>query len=234
MRLLPPDLEVNETEGFDPQKDIFQRRQFGVSLAKVIENSNEGLVIGLDAKWGEGKSTFVKMWRGYLGSEESGIASIYFDAFNNDYQRDPFYIIASEIYQLIEDRNPSLKEEFKEKAASALKVISKIGLRLGVKTITAGVLDETIFEDDIDSISDEITKATRSFVADRLEESKEDKQRVNEFKEFLSKLPEILNTNKPVVIIVDELDRCRPDFALNIIETIKHFLVYQALPFCWC
>lgn len=41
-------------------------------------------------------------------------------------------------------------------------------------------------------------------------------------KEFRDKLEKITKENK-LVIIIDELDRCRPDFSLSLLEIIKHF-----------
>lgn len=102
MKLIAPPVEISEEAGFDPEIDIFGRRVFGEALLNLIRNTEDELVLALDAPWGgEGKSTFIKMWRGYLKSHE--VSCVYFDAFENDYQADPFLAISSEIYQLIDD-----------------------------------------------------------------------------------------------------------------------------------
>jgi tRNA A37 threonylcarbamoyladenosine biosynthesis protein TsaE len=66
MKLVLPEIEFRENVGFDTKIDIFKRKKFGERLANLIENTDDSLVFALDADWGEGKSTFVKMWRGYL------------------------------------------------------------------------------------------------------------------------------------------------------------------------
>lgn len=231
MELFLPPIKISEDEGFTSEKDIFGRRQFGENLLNLIVASKSSLVVGLDAKWGEGKTTFVKMWRGYLSSPENSVKSIYFDAFANDYQSDPFFLISSELYGLIDQEDQGLRNEFKEKATSALKVISKIGLRVGIKAITAGVLDETIFEESTEDIGQGIQDATSKFVSDRLEQTQSEKELVESFKEFLISLPEKLNSEKPIIIIIDELDRCRPDFSLEILETVKHFFSLPGITF---
>ena len=96
MKLTLPPLEISETEGFSDEKDIFGRKVYGENLLNLINKTDDELVIALDAAWGQGKSTFIKMWRGHLLNE--GFQSIYFDAFENDYQTDPFLAISSEIY----------------------------------------------------------------------------------------------------------------------------------------
>jgi len=103
MKLTPPKLEINQNEGFTTKNDIFNRKGFGERLANLVEQSNGNLVIALDAKWGEGKSTFIQMWRGHISTiRDSQIRNIYFDAFANDYQKEPFLALASEIYKLLD------------------------------------------------------------------------------------------------------------------------------------
>jgi predicted KAP-like P-loop ATPase len=89
MRLVIPPLPIDEQDSF--KHDALGRKQFGIALMNLITKTNDGLVISLDAPWGEGKTTFVKMWRGLL--KESQIRNIYFDAFANDYVDDAFIAV---------------------------------------------------------------------------------------------------------------------------------------------
>jgi hypothetical protein len=70
-------------------------------LYKLILSVEDELVLCLDAKWGEGKTTFVRMWRGFL--LEKGVKTIYFDAFKNDFLGEPFAALSAEIYGLAKD-----------------------------------------------------------------------------------------------------------------------------------
>lgn len=99
MKLTVSPLEITEDEGFS-EKDIFKRKEFGERLANLIENTDGELVIALDAPWGEGKSTFIKMWQGHLKKKDNGVHTIYFDAFANDHQSAPFLAIAGGNIQL--------------------------------------------------------------------------------------------------------------------------------------
>jgi energy-coupling factor transporter ATP-binding protein EcfA2 len=85
MKLVTPSLVVEESDGF--RNDALQRQQFGEALSNLVIRSTDELVISLDGKWGEGKTTFVKMWQGLLN--ERGVPSIYIDAFQNDYTEPP-------------------------------------------------------------------------------------------------------------------------------------------------
>src|SRR3954466_1508030 len=50
---------------------------------------------------------------------------------------------------------------------------------------------------------------------------------IEAFRNALSDLPKLLNVDnnqtKPLILIIDELDRCRPNFSLQLLERIKHF-----------
>ena len=231
MRLTVPPLEIAEDEGFSDDKDIFKRKGFGEQLSNLIENTEGELVIALDAPWGEGKSTFVKMWRGHL--KTNGIQSIYFDAFENDHQSAPFLALAAEIYNLI-GKNEDEKTKFKDVAVSALKTTGRISLRVGIKALTAGILDETVFVNygTNKDLSKETAAAVDGYVSNRLKSASKDKESIKEFRDYLENLPTLLGTNgKPLVFIIDELDRCKPPFALEIVEIVKHLFAVPNITF---
>ncbi len=101
MKITIPELKIEETEGFT-KNDIFGRKDFGERLANLIENTDDSLVLALDSQWGEGKTTFIKMWKGHVEHvRENKLKTIYFDAFANDYQKDPFLALISEIYEIL-------------------------------------------------------------------------------------------------------------------------------------
>ncbi|WP_177191733.1 P-loop NTPase fold protein [Nitrosospira sp. Nsp14] len=91
MKLITPPLDISETEGF--KQDVLGREAYGKALLDLIIHSRaDELVISLDGQWGEGKTTFIKMWRGLL--KEVDVPNIYIDAFANDYVDDAFIAIA--------------------------------------------------------------------------------------------------------------------------------------------
>jgi hypothetical protein len=218
-----PLLEIGEKEGFQPDKDIFRRKEFGVRLANLLVNTSEPITLGLDARWGEGKSTFVRMWQGCLKSKELDIVCVCFDAFESDYQQDAFLTISREIYQIVDKADAKAQKEYRKLAAGALKVVAKIGTRIAIKAATAGVLDESILASESGEISDTINEVGDDYLESQIAALESDEKKIQEFKNFLGKLPKLINTEKPIIIVIDELDRCRPDYAIEIIECVKHF-----------
>lgn len=202
MKLIVPPLHFSEDAGFRHDLDIFGRKPFGEALLNIIQNTEDELVLALDAPWGEGKTTFIKMWRGLLN--ENGIPYIYFDAFENDYQTDPFLAISSQIYQLIDKDDDVAHNAFIDKASSALKVIGRSGLRIGIKALTAGVLDESILEvtGNVNDAANEASDLVDGFISSQLSKADENRQCLESFKEHLTDLSTNLGGGKPIILRV--------------------------------
>ncbi|MBM4946254.1 hypothetical protein HYO28_22655 [Vibrio parahaemolyticus] len=232
MRLTVPELQIEEDEGFSSEKDLFHRKQFGDRLYNLINNSDENLVLALDAQWGEGKSTFIKMWSSENRyKQEPPLETIYFDAFENDYQKEPFLALASEIYELLEDKAESKKKEFKEKAAQVFKTFSRGVIKTGIRLGTAGVIDGTMLDQAEKDISTLVSEQVDSIISSKFESSKADKLALKNFREFLSDIALNHTPGKRIVFVIDELDRCRPDFALDLLENIKHLFSVSGITF---
>lgn len=232
MKLTTPQIIIKDQDGFSKELDIFQRKDFGERLANLIENSGENLVIALDAKWGEGKSTFIKMWKGYVAHQrDSKLKSIYFDAFENDYQKDPFLALASEIYGLLKDESEDKKEEFRIKAGAAVKSMTRGAIKIGVKALSGGILDGSSLDSVEEDISTLLSDHVDQIVADKLKHTEEDKLALKSFKSYLEAFATDKGEGKPIVFVIDELDRCRPDFALDMLEKIKHLFSVKGITF---
>jgi hypothetical protein len=228
MRYFLPQLAIGEDEGFSSEKDIFGRKLVGDGLANLLSASSDPLVLAVNGRWGSGKTVFLKMWAGEL--RNAGYPVVYFDAFEHDYLSDAFTAIAGEIIDL-ERQKKGGSGEFKDKALSVGKVLLRAGLVCAAKVATAGVLSAG----DIEGCADEL-KTAAGDAADKLLEKaltarNEDRQTMQAFRQALGGLPKLLSkedadeqvSHKPLVFIIDELDRCRPTFALEVLERVKHF-----------
>ena len=238
MRLTPPPFEIDPEHPF--LNDALSREQFGVSLTNLIKRINERLVICIDAPWGEGKTTFVKMWRGSLAKD--GIKSVYFDAFANDYIDDAFIAIINEIVSLVEKEakeNASLKpklEDLKNKASKVGAQILSFAARFGVKAATLGLLKNSDIEE-LEAIKDEIASGASDiaskFIRDKIANHTAERENICSFRENLQELAQsiIKDSGNPLVIIIDELDRCKPTYAIEVIERIKHLFSVEGIVF---
>ena len=231
MRITVPQIEISREEGFT-KNDIFNRNIFGEKLANLFENSEENMVVALDAQWGEGKSTFIKMWQGYIEQHrEKKFKTIYFDAFANDYQKDPFLALTAEMYDLLKDEGEEKKEEFRQKAGDTVKSMARGALKIGVRVATGGILDGSIVDSVEQDISNLVAEQVDDVISNRLKSSEEDKSALKQFKEYLQEIAEEQGNGNPIIFIIDELDRCRPDFALELVEQIKHIFSVNGITF---
>lgn len=232
MRLTVPEINLDNNEGFTPEIDIFNRKGFGDRLYNLVSNSNENLVLALDAQWGEGKSTFIKMWANEnRHKQQPPLETIYFDAFENDYQKDPFLALASEIYELLEDKIENKKDEFKAKASQVFKTFSRGIIKTGIRLGTAGLIDGTALDEVEKDLSKLVSEQVDTAIASKFESSKVDKMALRNFKKFLSDIAINHTEGKRIVFVIDELDRCRPDFALDLLENIKHLFSVSGVTF---
>jgi hypothetical protein len=234
MRIFPPDLEIGDNEGFDPQKDIFQRAEFGKGITNLLRSSDDPLIIMLDAPWGTGKTTFIKMLAGHLRNEDFPV--IYFDAFKNDHVDNGFLAIAGEVIHLsktLKKDKTSKHKAFVKKAARAGSILLRMGAKVGVKAATLGAIDATDLEG-LKDIAEDIAKETSTqadeYVESLLKLQSQEHETIDGVREALSDLAKSLSSTnaddkpieRPLVFIIDELDRCRPTFALELLEKIKH------------
>jgi len=241
MRLFPPELQVDDYEGFTSNKDIFSRKQFGEGLGNLFANVDDPMVAVLDAPWGSGKTTFIKMWCGHMRSQ--GFPVIYFDAFKNDYTDDAFLALAGEVIALADDLGPidaEARKGFLLKAKQVAWAATKGGFKKG--------LSKLFGEDGVEEIGAAIAEESANcllgfgdaYLLEKLEGRKKERDAFRAFGDALKVLSSELSkamqtrngtskeadskpTQKALIFVIDELDRCKPPFALDLLEKTKHF-----------
>lgn len=210
----------------DPFKsDLLSREDEVKNLTALVNNTNSPAVLAIDSRWGTGKTTFIKLWEQHLIKEE--IPFLYFNAWETDFSEDPLVAFLGEINEslkpLIGTSTKSKKAWSKTKTAG--KQIAKRAVPVGLKIATFGALDT----DKV--IEAEIAKAMGSLAGDALKNYTQQKNAIKEFHKSLKELIALSSKDKPVVIFVDELDRCRPTYAIALLERIKHLFNIEGIVF---
>ncbi|MGX8140939.1 KAP family P-loop NTPase fold protein [Serratia marcescens] len=222
------------SSGFTQRDDIFNRKKLYNQIIRVATKSpDKSLVLALDDKWGNGKTSFVKMMCSELSmNEDESLDIVYFDAFESDYQSDPFISLSSKIYSLIDKENGKANNLKKELIDAGKKVGASLligAAKIAVNTVTSGLISGVHLEKVKDVVSDSISSPIEDFIAERIKSGENDLKIVSEFRTVLSRL--YTERDRKIIFIIDELDRARPDFALDLLEKIKHIFSVEGFVF---
>ena len=80
MRLKAPEFVIDNGDPF--KHDLLERMESAEILTELLRSLDEPFVLCIDAPWGQGKSTFLRMWRQHLENER--FATLHFNAWEND------------------------------------------------------------------------------------------------------------------------------------------------------
>ena len=178
-------------------EDKLNRTEFVKSLFKLFDNfvgqTGNGLTMVLNGKYGSGKSTVLNLVEEYNSSHSYKI--IKYDAWENNLFDNPLIPI---LYSISKLEKPGLK--IKEKANDIIKNIPK--------TIIGSFFDKVNI--DIKPLLDNV---------DIFDEYDKYKESIEKFKQVLIEFC----SNKKTIILVDELDRCLPEYQIKVLETLFHF-----------
>lgn len=226
---IPPILISNEKpfEG-----DLLERVKLAARLTDYIDRLRVGSVLGIDAPWGEGKTWFGKNWANYLRSTPNDHRVVFIDAFAQDYVEDPFLLLAGEIGPALQDEQ-GLPASLQKSAIGVARLLLPVGTKALINLAGRLAIGSADFSEELKEVakgaSEGTVDAASKWIEKKLVDYSQEKQSLDYFRDELAKFAAA--QKKPVVVFVDELDRCRPTFAVQLIERIKHFFDVPNLVF---
>jgi hypothetical protein len=197
------------------------RRGYSKVLTNIINSYPYGFVLAINNKWGTGKTTFVKMWEQDLKNQS--FQTLYFNAWENDFENNPLTALMGELKTLSNSNN---KAEF----LKALKKASTLSRHIA-PIIARAVADRYIDTKSVKDAIVDVTKGISDVFENEVLEYEKKKKSIKDFRQSLSEFIANTNEGKPLVFIIDELDRCRPNYAVSILEQIKHFFAVPNIVF---
>jgi len=187
------------------------------------EEIEDTRVISIDAAWGYGKTTFMKALNEKLKNNDYTVFT--FNAWANDYEGDPLESFINEVIpQMLKEINYDKYKE--DETAETISLLLAAGNELIRKFSKFDVIEYIQrVQSNKKYIKTNLNKknSLRNFEKD----SPFSKQK----KDFITSLNTYYNdvinihknrSNKKIVILIDELDRCKPTFAIELLERIKH------------
>ena len=213
------ELKIPEEDPFE--YDLLNRKKNVEILTRLIESTSGPRVISVNAEWGNGKTIFLKMWAQHLHNQKHAVVE--FNAWETDFCKNPFITLFSEVEIALNQIVDSIEND-SQNSVEQDEILKDIKLFLsnlkihsfGFAGITVGIKsnNESIIEKNIIEYKDAI-KSLKMFKS-LLEQT-------------TSKLYEL--EYKSLVIVIDELDRCRPSYALELLENAKHIFGVKDIVF---
>jgi len=212
----------------DPfHSDCLERKDFVTNISNVLVNSSGDTVYSLEASFGAGKTVLNHRIKSYIDKNHKRTHNvILLDAREGDFYENPFIPI-------IEGISKSFSTFTSKDVKNALEIINKEALSFCFKKGWEALkLAEPRLEQ-----AEKGFKLLKKLQNKQEEKRKEEQEVFSEYSKlkdaknnFIEGLKQ-LSKKKKIIIIIDELDRCKPDYAIIMLETIKHFFGVEGITF---
>jgi hypothetical protein len=210
-------LEPLEVDKINPFKHCkLGRLQYAEILTQIVGSYEQGCVLAIDGQWGSGKTTFMSMWKQML--ENSGFKALYFNVWEHDFMSDPLIGLVAELQSQLGEGSGDNLEKVMQAGAGVMSAIVKHAAK------------KYIGEEATELVEGIINSSVKIFKKE-ISEYNEQCKSIDNFREALSAFVADYSKEKPLVFIVDELDRCNPSYAVKVLERIKHLFTIPNVVF---
>ena len=227
-----------ENPTFDTQ-DEFNRKPIAENIIRLLTSDIDLSPMVIDGGWGTGKTEFCQKLIRLMQQQHPDYQPVYIDAFRSDHSGEPLLALLAEIIKTCTPEDTS--EQPSEQRKNITRKIAKAA-RFGIKTVAKAAAShllkqstddlaeefQQIINDgqDADSLAETVTDAAATIASHTIDATVEAllKEQIEAEKnlETLKACLKELATDKPIILFIDELDRCRPDYAVDMLEVIKH------------
>lgn len=236
-------LSDNETK-----VDLLNNEAIAKTIVSLIKDSKEQPIsVGIHGDWGAGKSSILEMVENEVNKSPSEDGKKYscirFNGWRHQGFEDSKVALMSSIVSELQK-----KETLGAKAGETLKKLWKNinwmsvakatgKTALGIATGTAPI---TLLSSAIDVLKSTVTTeegiaGAIESIGGYLQDAKitEDTSSNKEFSEFQENFAELLESAsiKKLVVLIDDLDRCLPDVAINTLEAVRLFMFSEKTAF---
>ncbi|HGE8241519.1 KAP family P-loop NTPase fold protein [Aeromonas sp. 82P] len=208
--------------------DRLDRARYAEFLTNYLaaEGKQRNYVLNLNAEWGAGKTWFIKRWYMEL---KAHYPTVYIDAWQQDFSDDPLLTVISSIIEQLKEEagSPQLSPYLSTKLASLLKATAPIVTKALFKKVSGINIDEV--QEVI--TADDAGKLVESLFQDTRKKTEAVQLLKHEIQQWVGAIIGKKKKQAPAFILIDELDRCRPSYAVEMLETIKHIFDIQGVVF---
>jgi len=189
------------------------------NLVEIISENKQGCCFGLNGFWGSGKSFVLEKFEEEIKgiqSEETGdnrYFVFHYDCWKYDYYEEPAIAIIAAMLDATDRELNVFTSEQRDVAKKMAWETTKETLKAVVSELCKNKIGIDLVEIATNTIEERIKEKDNSF--DSLYGFK---RALEETRKGIQKIAD----TKAVVIIVDELDRCLPEYTIKVLERLHH------------
>ena len=224
IRIQPREIDVAEDDPF--KNDLLDRKEPVEVLTHLVGSLEGPCVLAVDAAWGNGKTTFLRIWAQYLRNR--GFPVVEFNAWETDFSGDPFVALSTELTEGLQGYSDETLATKIDTTRRVAKEVIRRAVPGMIRVATAGILDVNQL------LEKELGQAFASYAEKRLSDYQEAQKSVKEFRSALKDMADTVSKsrgNRPLIVVIDELDRCRPSYAVELLEVAKHLFTVDNIVF---
>ena len=211
---MPENMIATDAITFD-DRDEFHRKPIAEKLIRLLTSEIQISPMVIDGQWGSGKTEFCLKLINLLEETHPKAKAAYIDAFKADHANEPLMTLIAKISNLIKDEEKA--SNFRNKAIPVIRYILTTASKAGIAWILKKNADD--IADELEDVLQEAAEdSINSMIAQSLKDHRDIEATLATLKEALKQIAE----DTSLILFIDELDRCKPDFAIAMLENIKH------------
>ena len=218
--------------------DEFNRKPIAENIIRLLTSDIDLSPMVIDGSWGTGKTEFCQKLIRLMQQQHPDYQPIYIDAFRSDHSGEPLLALLAEIIKSCTPEDTDGQQSERKRLTREISKLVKFGIKTGANALSHYFLKQSV--DDLaeefqqitsdeqeaknvaETVTDVAAKITDytidATVEALLKEQIEAEKNLETLKACLTELA----ADKPIILFIDELDRCRPDYAVDMLEVIKH------------
>ena len=219
VRVRPSELDIHEDDPF--REDLLDRFDSALALTHLLHRFEGPCVLAIDAPWGSGKTTFIRMWAKYLSNQ--GFPVVELSAWSDDYTSDPFVALSAHIVEGLKRGPISKPARVIESIVQQMQRVMDAAAVSAIRMVTAGIID-------LGTLS--IDEGQQSLAQARFDAYYSSRDAIGGLRsELEAAVTSSDERADPLVIVIDELDRCRPTYSIELLEVAKHIFSVDGIVF---
>lgn len=231
-------METQALEKTFATHDEFNRKPIAENIIRLLTSDIDLSPMVIDGSWGTGKTEFCQKLIRLMQEQYRDYQPVYIDAFRSDHSGEPLLALLAEIIKSCTPEDTDGQQSERKRLTREISKLVKFGIKTGANALSHYFLKQSV--DDLaeefqqitsdeqeaknvaETVTDVAAKITDYTIDATVEALLKEQIEAEKNLETLKSCLKGLAANKPIILFIDELDRCRPDYAVDMLEVIKH------------